>query len=183
MIETNVDHEENLSEHFKQIESLYDIAELIEVPSRKLEYFCFRKKAIEQNYTHFKIKKQTGGSRDIHKPSGELLEIQRELRGLLDSVYEPGLVPHGYCKERSIVSNAAVHVGKTHVLNVDLEDFFPSIHFGCVQGMLVSYPYEIGEKAATTIANLCCLNGYLPQGAPTSPVLSDMICGMVNDKS
>ena len=62
------------------------------------------------------------------------------------------------------------------VLRVDLRHFFPSIHFGRVRGMFKAPPFEYSENVATLLAQICCFEGQLPQGAPTSPVISNLIC-------
>jgi hypothetical protein len=66
-------------------------------------------------------------------------------------------------------------------MNVDLKDFFPSIHFGRIRGMLMAPPYHVPGTVATVIAQLCCNSeGTLPQGAPTSPILSNMVCAKLD---
>ena len=60
--------------------------------------------------------------------------------------------------------------------NVDLEDFFPSMNFGRVRGVFLSRPFLCGEEAATAMAQMACLDNGLPIGAPTSPVIANMIC-------
>ena len=59
-------------------------------------------------------------------------------------------------------------------MNVDLKDYFPSINFGRVRGLFLAM--GAAEDAATVLAQICCHQGQLPQGAPTSPVVSNMIC-------
>src|SRR5207237_8311575 len=65
-------------------------------------------------------------------------------------------------------------------LNMDLADFFPSINFGRVRGMLMAPPYGVGAPAATVLAQLCCSENGLPQGAPSSPMLANMVCGRLD---
>ena len=101
---------------------------------------------------------------------------------MLYAVYRPKVVTHGFCKDRSVVSNAEPHVGQKYVLNIDIKDFFPSITLPRVRGLLKKYPYEIGAEAADTIARLCCFCERLPQGAPTSPILSNMLCGRLDTR-
>ena len=79
-------------------------------------------------------------------------------------------------KKRNIVDNAKRHTKKQEILNIDLKDFFTQFHFGRVRGMLMAKPYNLGKEAATTIAQIACHNGILPQGAPTSPILTNMLC-------
>jgi S1-C subfamily serine protease len=78
-------------------------------------------------------------------------------------------------RDRSIVTNAERHLGKRHVFNLDLEDFFGSIHFGRVKNLFKSVPFCFPTNVATILAQICCVDGRLPQGAPTSPVVSNMI--------
>jgi hypothetical protein len=61
------------------------------------------------------------------------------------------------------------------VLNVDLEDFFPSINFGRVLRALEAPPYRIPHDAAVALAQIACHEGKLPQGAPTSPMMSNLV--------
>jgi S1-C subfamily serine protease len=61
-------------------------------------------------------------------------------------------------------------------MNVDLEKFFETINFGRVRGALISKPFMIDARVATLIARICCKENALPQGAPTSPILANMVC-------
>ena len=81
-----------------------------------------------------------------------------------------------YINGKSIVSNAKPHAKKRYVFNLDIEDFFPSINFGRVRGLFMSYPYYLPKEAATILAQICTYENELPQGAPTSPIISNMIC-------
>ena len=74
------------------------------------------------------------------------------------------------------MQNAELHKAKRFVLNVDLEEFFPSINFGRVRGLFMAQPYNLAPGPATVLAQIICHNNQLPQGAPTSPILSNMIC-------
>ncbi len=67
--------------------------------------------------------------------------------------------------------------------NVDLNDFFTSIHLGRISNALQKPPYSLAEKAAIVIAQICCdENGILPQGAPSSPILSNVICRELDEQ-
>src|SRR5262245_27596171 len=61
-----------------------------------------------------------------------------------------------------------------------LDNFFPSINFGRVRGLFMAEPFNIPEKGATILAQLCCHHGVLPQGAPTSPIISNIICSRLD---
>lgn len=85
----------------------------------------------------------------------------------------------GYGKRRSIVTNAEPHIGADVIINFDLKDFFPSISYRRVKGLFKSFGYS--ESAATIFGLLCTVTftnnrSYLPQGAPTSPIITNLIC-------
>jgi len=144
----------------------------------ELAHFVYRRAAI--NYRNFSIPKKTGGYREISAPVKSLKRIQRILNSILSAYYMPKKCAHGFISERSILSGAYAHVGKAIVLNADIKDFFPSISFYRVRGLLTSKPYELDYKVATVIAHICCFRKSLPQGAPTSPLLSNMICAKLD---
>lgn len=94
----------------------------------------------------------------------------------MNAVFKAKPQAHGFAPGRSVVSNARVHLGRRLVLNLDLLDFFPSIHFGRVRGVFMARPFEFPVQVATMLAQLCCHRASLPQGAPTSPIISNLIC-------
>jgi retron-type reverse transcriptase len=86
------------------------------------------------------------------------------------------ILSHGFKRHLSISTNGSQHVDKKWVLNFDLKDFFPSINFGRVRGFFMKNKhFLLEEKAATIVAQLACHNNGLPQGAPTSPVISNLV--------
>ena len=163
---------------FKALTNEENVAAMLSLPLGKLKYFAFNRSA--KTYTIFRIPKAAGGFREITAPIAELREVQRRLMRIMEIVYHPREVVHGFRKARSSVTNAREHIGARWILNVDLENFFPSIGFGRVRGMLMAHPYYVKEQAATLIAALCCYQRCLPQGAPTSPVLANMICARLD---
>lgn len=101
---------------------------------------------------------------------------------ILNLIYKTRAVVHGFCLGKSIITNANLHTKRRYVFNLDLKDFFGSISFARVRGMLMAPPYNLGSGASTVIAQLCTFNGRLPQGAPTSPVITNMICGRLDSE-
>lgn len=156
-----------------------DVATLLCVSWKKLRYLLYRRQD-SQRYRYFEIPKKSGGKRLIAAPIEEIKELQRTLNELLKIVYQPRLSTHGFALDRSIVTNAEAHVGARFVFNLDLADFFPSIHLGRVRGMFMKKPFECNPPVATVLAQLCCHKGKLPQGAPTSPIISNLICGKMD---
>ena len=121
--------------------------------------------------------------RSISAPEQRLKVLQQRLAALLYACLdelEPSprrrTLSHGFVHERSILTNARAHRGRRHVLNVDLTDFFETINFGRVRGVLMKdRRFLLDERVATLIAQIACRNGVLPQGAPSSPVLSNVV--------
>ena len=151
------------------------VARLLEVTYPTLVYHLFRVPE-HRRYKEFWLRKRTGGLRRIESPQTHLKILQQKLSAVLALVYEPRRCVHGFVKGKSIVTNAERHTGKEWVLSVDLHDFFPSINFGRVRGLFMAKPYSLPDPAATVLARICCHDNRLPQGAPTSPVVSNMIC-------
>jgi hypothetical protein len=93
----------------------------------------------------------------------------------LITFYNPKPCSFGFENKKDIKKNAEEHIKSKLVLNIDLEDFFGSINFGRVYGLLLQDPFNFNKKAAAVIAKLVTYENKLPQGAPTSPILSNMI--------
>jgi retron-type reverse transcriptase len=143
-------------------------------------------------YVTFEIPKRSGGTRRIHAPKRTLMQVQRKLLALLIQRLPMHEAAHGFRKGRSIKTGAQMHVGKRVILKLDVHEFFPSITFARIRGYLVAMGY--GYEVACSMAVLCTeaqrqpvqVAGELvhvpvgqrhaPQGAPTSPGLSNAIC-------
>ncbi len=164
----------SLKLRFTHLHTLDDLAGLLEVRPGILAYYLYNPKALRR-YREFDLKKRNGGVRKVAAPEAGLKCLQAKLSRVLQLVYTPRMCVYGFVRNGGIRKNALAHVGKRYVLNIDLENFFPSIHFGRVRGVLVAHPYSLSPDVAKMIANLCCFNGSLPQGAPSSPVISNMV--------
>lgn len=149
------------------------VSDLIEMPHGLLSGLANSQNA--RAYHRFLVPKKAGGHREIHAPREALKEVQRRLARVFALMYSPPACAYGFIADRNTVQNATEHTKARWVLNIDLLDFFPSIHFGRVRGMLSREPYSISIRAAQRIAALCCHDTILPQGAPTSPILANMI--------
>ena len=125
-------------------------------------------------YSQFNIAKGSGKVRTIMAPDRRLKIIQQMLAPLLDSIYRVRNPVHGFVPDRSVKTNAQAHGRRRFVVNLDLKDFFPTITEKRVVGLLRSL--GVDKRVSEIVARLCCHMGQLPQGAPTSPVLSNMIC-------
>lgn len=173
--------EEEAVQRFLAIKSVTDLAEILNVNYEKdLVYFLYRVPT-QDRYVDFQIKKRNGlGTRQISAPTNSLKLIQRKLNSILQAVHQPKRSVHGFIRQRSILTNAEGHVRKKYVFNIDLENFFGSINFGRVRGMFMAKPYELPAQVATVLAQIVCHENSLPQGAPTSPIISNMICSRLD---
>jgi RNA-directed DNA polymerase len=171
----------------------------IVIEEKHLNYYAFK---ASNRYKEFSIKKKSGGERKISAPRYKLKTIQRCINEVLNAVFTPHLSVTGFVPSKSIVDNAKVHTCKQFVYNTDLKDFFPSTEFRRIKTVLGLAPFHLidedetiseVEKKKTSekkgrghlaflIANLCCDNGFLPQGAPTSPVLTNIVCQRLDKK-
>lgn len=83
---------------------------------------------------------------------------------------------HGFERNRSIITNAMMHIGKKNILNIDLADFFDQFNFGRVRGFFIKNKYfNLDPHIATVIAQIACYDNKLPQGSPSSPVITNLI--------
>lgn len=125
-------------------------------------------------YRRFEVPKKGGGSREILSPSRDMKAAQAWiLRNILDKlgVHEAAT---GFRKGRSVVDNAAPHVHNRYFLCMDIENFFPSIPYSKVYGVFRGLGYS--RHVAHILSHLCTCDGRLPQGAVTSPALSNTVC-------
>jgi RNA-directed DNA polymerase len=172
---------EKLKQEFLNLKEPRDIAALLDVTYDRLIYHIYGVPD-SKKYLEFKVPKKSGQMRKISAPSTALKIIQRKLSQVLYSVYDPKASVHGFIPSRSILTNAKPHLRKRFVLNIDLKDFFDSIHFGRVRGVFMAPPYNLPQDVSRVLAQICCFSRKLPQGAPTSPVVSNMICARLDSQ-
>lgn len=168
---------QQIRQQFNHLDSLDALARLLEVKRSALAYYAYGPGHV---YRRFTVRKRRGGNRQLSEPLKGLKAIQQKLNYVFSLVYEPRDCVHGFIPGRSIGTNAACHADRRWVLNVDLTDFFPAIHFGRIRGRLIARPYCLRPQVATVIAQLCSDNGLLPQGAPSSPVISNMVASKLD---
>jgi len=152
----------------------------------------------KSRYRSFTIKKKSGKERVIHAPADTLKDIQQALNLLFQHVIKIHSAATGFVPGVSVVDNARVHTGMNYVYNIDLKDFFFSINQRRVWSLLQRKPFNFNDETerlelANMIAGLCCepmdverfdenqnsvyrKESVLPQGAPTSPTLTNIVC-------
>ncbi|WP_248672841.1 reverse transcriptase domain-containing protein, partial [Pseudomonas agarici] len=129
-----------------------------------------------KKYKTFTISKRGGGERIVEAPVKGLKDLQKTILGKFEPYYKPRACVFAYVQDRGIVENADVHDFQRWVLRVDLKDFFHSITQRRVIGIFSSPPFSLSRDAARTLSFLCTKDGRLTQGAPTSPLISNLVC-------
>jgi retron-type reverse transcriptase len=147
----------------------FDLAELV----RRLDVDVETLRSFQPTYHEFDIPKRAGGTRRIASPSDELKELQRRILRRLLGRLRAHPAATGFERGHSIVTNAKHHAGRAVVVRMDLEDFFDTTASGRVR----DYFRHIGwdREAADVLVRLTTWKGGLPQGAPTSPRLSNLV--------
>jgi retron-type reverse transcriptase len=167
------------------------LAAALSIPLLRLRWLAFHSEASTvSHYVRFQIPKKSGGMRDIWAPQPKLAAAQAWILENILSKLPAGPTAHGFVPGRSTVTNAAPHVKRAIVVNVDLKDFFPSLTFPRVRGIFESLGYS--PAVATVLALLTTESPRreveysgkkyyvalgpraLPQGACTSPALSNL---------
>lgn len=130
-------------------------------------------RAVPVAYHSFQIPKRSGGTRTIHAPDDALKDLQRRIlhRLLARLPVHPAVT--GFQPRHSIVSNAAHHCGKAVVVQLDIQDFFPATSATRVRRYFQGIGWN--KEASTLLATWCTHGSGLPQGAPTSPRLSNLL--------
>jgi retron-type reverse transcriptase len=175
---------------------LHDAAQLaaaLGIPLSKLKWLTYhRRGATLVHYHRYDIAKRTGGVRCISAPKSALKAAQSWVLENILARLPVEAQAHGFVPGRSIVTNALPHVGRRVVVNLDLKDFFPTVTFRRVKGLFASLGYS--EQLATLLALLCTEpprveatvagrryyvalgQRVLPQGACTSPAITNALC-------
>jgi len=184
---------DRLQEHrLPKLSTPADVAVALQLSVSKLRWLAFHKDMVTRShYYSFRIPRKNGKPRTLQAPHRTLAYVQG---WILDEIlYQLPVhqAAHGFVPNRSVVTNAKPHLGAQLVINTDLTDFFPTITFARVNGLFHSLGYS--PAVATILALLCTEapreelvdNGTryevavgpraLPQGACTSPAISNLI--------
>lgn len=164
----------------KGLPIIYDHYHLAKLVGYQNSYLFGVSNSPKNFYRRYTIPKVSGGTRTITEPLPSLKEIQRWILENILGEIEIHPFAKGFARGRSIRDNARFHQRRQLVLTVDIEDFFGHISFDRVRRIFFDFGYT--SRVATLLAKLCTLNGSLPQGAPTSPALSNIACAMVDKR-
>lgn len=166
---------------------------------RHLNYYC-NPNNVFHRYRQFHIKKKSGGTRVITAPRNRsFMMMLQAVNEILKALYSPSDYAMGFTEGRSVVTNANIHKGQNYVFNIDLKDFFPSVEQFRVWKRLQLKPFNFPKQIANIIAGLCSMRQVrdvidetkehdndkkfkyvLPQGSPVSPIITNMVCDILD---
>lgn len=148
-----------------QIRNMRQLCRLLSCKKADLRYLCAHPAPYYRQFTH--------KGRPIAEPLGQLRVLQQRLKHLLAEIQLPEYM-HGGVKGRSALTNARLHVGKAAVLNFDIKQFFPSVKPRYVYQMFYEQ-LRFPANVAHWLTKLVTFKGQLPQGAPTSTVVANLV--------
>lgn len=171
-----------------------ELALLLGLEYSTLRFLAYHRDVVTtDHYYRFTVPKRSGGERQIAAPKSELKRTQRMILTRILEKINISDHAHGFIKDRSVISNAAEHQSRAQLLvNIDLEDFFPSVTFARVRGMFKSFGYS--GYVSSLLAMLCTYcermpidvkgqtryvkttDRILPQGSPASPMITNILC-------
>ncbi|MGF6859126.1 reverse transcriptase domain-containing protein [Paraburkholderia sp. CI3] len=160
---------------FAQLTSKAQLCQFLGIKTAKLNFLLYKLKPAHRYKTET-IKKRNGDDRLLRILVPLLKQIQRIIASELAKEYRPRQHVYGYVKGKNIAQKARIHVAQKWVARVDLKDFFPSVNFGRVLGIFRGHPFHFNDELATVLTQIVMDGNELPQGAPTSPIISNLIC-------
>ena len=175
-----------------QLNSISAALTLFEIPSTgALRRLCRPGVGVGAPYVSFEIPKASGAKRTITAPRKKLRQVQRIiLKEILQRVpVHPAA--QGFVRGRSTVTNASLHQQPLLIIKFDLHEFFPTVHYSRVVGLFeqLGYPIKTAKVLAKLTTHLRCSDsgsvyypGVLPQGAPTSPAISNLVCRRLDSR-
>jgi len=171
-------------EQFKSMSTVLDVVQFLSIRVNELDQLV-----INPPYYTFEIPKKSGGVRTITAPEEALKKLQQTILKHVEELYQKPSSVYGFvAMDESeeitcpIVANAANHVNKKYILTVDIKHFFESIKTKDVFQLFTNQPFYFPEKIALILTRLTTYKGCLPTGAPTSPMLSNLIFRDIDQK-
>lgn len=176
------------------IETDRELAAFLQIEYNTLRYLVYHRDVITfDNYYRFDIPKKSGGMRHIAAPKTQLKAAQKQILEQILQKVEVSDLSHGFIKSRSVLTGAKAHnTAPDLLINIDLENFFPTITFERVRGLYQSFGYS--GYIASLLAMICTYcermpleikgelkyiktsDRVLPQGSPASPMITNIIC-------
>jgi hypothetical protein len=164
----------------KKVPIIFNFDHLSHLLGRNKAYLASVVNSPNNHYREFKIKKRSGGFRKITTPYPALLEMQYWIYNNILKTVSIHSSAHGFTHKKSIITNSKIHAGQKHLLKLDLTDYFPSIQINRIIHIFKELGYP--NIVAFYLAQICCYNNQLPQGAPTSPILSNIVARRIDKR-
>ena len=164
----------------KDLPVIFDFEHLVALLGLNRKFVAAVVNHPESFYREFEIPKRSGGKRNILAPYPSLKYVQAWIADNILSHIKISGCAHGFVPQRSILTNVKLHLSNDYLLKLDLKDFFPSIPIKYVINVFKSQGYSF--RVSSYLATICCYDGYLPQGAPTSPALSNIIAHHMDNR-
>jgi RNA-directed DNA polymerase len=167
-----------LTEYAQRLESnsvpvIFEIEHLSKLLGIELSLVSRMTGANSLFYRQFSLKKRSGGVRLIESPYPKLAYVQQWIKSHILDSRTVSCNAFAYVKGTSHIENAKRHVGAKELLKIDLVDFFDHIKFSVIKAIFTDCGYS--EKVSHQLTRLCTFWGLLPQGAPTSPSISNIV--------
>lgn len=153
---------------------IFESEHLAQLLGRKASFLHKVAAAPEYFYRNFSIPKRHGGVRTLCAPYPSLKECQRWILDEILARKRCSSSSVGFTQGKSILDHAGPHVGSREILILDIRDFFPSIRINRIISIFRGFGYT--HDVSQLLGRLCCRDGVLPQGAPTSPALANLVC-------
>ena len=157
----------------KDLPIIFEFNHLAALLGRTKVYLASAVNSSESHYRSFNLPKRNGGFREILAPYPALLECQRWINNFILPKIGVHECCHGFVKNSSIISNAKPHLNQKTLLHMDIKNFFHSINKKRVLKIFRTAGYS--PNVAFYLASLCCCGDMVPQGAATSPSISNII--------
>lgn len=160
------------------LSSVHNLSDAIGVP---YDWLAWRAAHPKLYYRYFNIRKRSGGWRGIAAPDKYLSRAQRWVADNLCRPLDVHKNATAYSLGSSIKQNAKLHEGAEVVVRIDIQDFFWSIK----RAQIVDFfeQFVVNPDVVTFLTDLCTLRDCLPQGAPSSPILSNLICKSLDESN
>ena len=130
--------------------------------------------SLDKHYRNVPVPKRDGSMRKLSVPDRILKMVQRSIADNILSQYPISRYAMAYAAGSNVQKNASVHVGKKKILKLDVDGFFDHITYARVKE-LVFCKENYSEPIRILLTMLCYYRELLPQGAPTSPAITNIV--------
>lgn len=181
------------------VNNVTELSEATKLTREQILWLSYHREAASLDHYHrFQIPKKKGGFRSISSPKTTMRKAQMWIMKMILNKIPLHEAAMAFQAGKSVVDNAQAHQKQKVLVRMDLKDFFPSIKYHRVKGLFQSFGYNDGMSA---IFAMICTDAfrvnaklgeesyfvalsdrYLPQGACTSPALSNIICRRMDNR-